>query len=38
MSFGFNQLPLIIKQRYKFLYDLIDGKKFLRVVVGVVRF
>ena len=36
--FCFKQLPLNIKQKFKFLYHLIDGEKLLSVVVGVVRF
>ena len=36
--FCFKQLPLNIKQKFEFLYHLIDGEKLLSVVVGVVRF
>ena len=34
----FKQLPLNIKQKFEFLFDLIDGERLLSVVVGVVSF
>ena len=36
--FGFKQLPLNTKQKFDFLYHLIDGEKLLSVVVGVLSF
>ena len=38
MIFCFNQLPLNTKQKYEFLYHLIDGEKLSSIVVGVVSF
>ena len=36
--FCFNQLPLNTKQKFEFLYHLIDGERLLLAVVEVIRF
>ena len=38
MCFCFKQLPLDTKQKFEFLYHLIDGERLLSVVVGLVIF
>ena len=37
-AFCFKQLPLNNKQKFEFLYHLIDGKRPLLIVVGVIGF